>query len=371
MIFERNDSDPRDELVGMNPGHGTGTASIIMSAVAPPDVSGIITGAAPRVTLIPLRVATSVVHLSFLKLTRAITYAADHGHHVLSMSLGGPVPSYFLRRAIQSALDRGVILFASAGNYWPWVVYPAAYEEVVAVAACNCAQDIWALSSGGPGVDITAGGESVWMAGIQTDGRFTMGQASGTSFAAATVASIYALWLAHHGRDQLIARYGLGNLAGVFKEILMTAGVDTPDDWNRQRYGAGILNARKLLEAPLPDSPPAEGVFSLHAGPAPQGGRRHGCVCGVLPTLPPSTVYQTMAKVLGVDERKLGAVLSVFGEELRFHVATNPSVRDIITQYASGRLPLGLTVEAALAKNARFMHQRVAPAAAPDLGVAG
>ena len=57
---------------------------------------------------------------------------------MISMSLGGPFGSGFLERAIGRAVDSGLIVLAAAGNYWPWVVYPARYNEVVGVAAVNC-----------------------------------------------------------------------------------------------------------------------------------------------------------------------------------------------------------------------------------------
>jgi serine protease len=170
--------------VELNPGHGTSTASVIMSAVGSQAAPEFVTGAAPRVQLVPLRVSTSVIHLSYAKLTKALYYAADHGHHVVSMSLGGPFKSDFLLRAIRHAMGRGVILLGAAGNIWPWVVYPARYDEVIAVAACNCAREIWAWSSEGAAVDVTAAGESVWCA-FTGDGQdpFRVGQSSGTSYA--------------------------------------------------------------------------------------------------------------------------------------------------------------------------------------------
>ena len=128
-----------DPMVGRSPGHGTATASVIMSARASADEITVV-GSAPSATLVPLRVSTSVIHLSFKNLTRAIYHAVDRvGAHVISMSLGGPHHSQALEEAIEHALERGVIVLAAAGNVWPWVVYPARFERVIAVAACNCA----------------------------------------------------------------------------------------------------------------------------------------------------------------------------------------------------------------------------------------
>ncbi len=179
-----------------NPGHGTATASVIMSGEGSPR-SLAVSGVAPGAKLVPLRVATSVVHLSFTNLVRAIHFAVDQGHHILSMSLGGPFSSEALERAIERSVNEGLILLAAAGNYWPFVVWPALSEHVVAVAAGNCDDRPWRHSACGPAVDVTAPGESVWIARVEQDDRlkFTVEQSSGTSFAVATVAGMAALWL--------------------------------------------------------------------------------------------------------------------------------------------------------------------------------
>jgi len=76
-------------------------------------------------------------------------------------------------------------------------------------AACNNAREPWEGSSRGKAVAVTAPGENVWVAqpgdagGLGTD----VGPGSGTSFAVATVAGMAALWLAYHGRDNLLSRY--------------------------------------------------------------------------------------------------------------------------------------------------------------------
>lgn len=89
------------------------------------------------------------------------------------------------------AIARGVVILAAAGNVWPWVVYPARFDQVIAVAACNGAARIWRDSASGPAVDGTAPGESVWVARTgdspgPTDDHVDVG--SGTSFAVATTA---------------------------------------------------------------------------------------------------------------------------------------------------------------------------------------
>jgi subtilisin family serine protease len=326
--FVRRTPDAADPLEAGNPGHGTTTASVIMSATGgagPQFVSGV----APAATIVPLRVTPRVVLLGFDRLAEAIRYATDHGCHVISMSLGGVTPSGTLERAVAYAVSHGVVVLAAAGNVWPWVVYPARLDQVIACAACNCQRGVWGKSASGDTVDVTAPGETVWVARPGKD----VGQAddivdvgSGTSYAVATTAGACALWLAFHGRDALIARYGRGQIAAVFKEVLMTQGVDTPSGWRTDKYGAGILNAEKLLRAPLPSTPPAAGL-RVRASMAPRAQNDADRFLAYYPDVDPERVRRGLVRLLKTTARDLPVVLAEVGDELLFHVATNPDVR--------------------------------------------
>lgn len=326
--FVKRQADAVDPLEDGNPGHGTTTASVIMSAEGSlhlPFVSGV----APAATILPLRVTPRVLLLSFDRLAEAIHYATDKGCHVISMSLGGPTPSRTLARAISRAVDHGVIVLAAAGNVWPFVVYPARLDEVIACAACNCQRKVWKRSASGDTVDVTAPGESVWVARPGRDGGTdddVVAVGSGTSYAVATTAGACALWLAFHGRDALIGRYGASQLAAVFKELLMTHGVDTPSGWRTDKHGAGILNVEKLLKAPLPPTPPADGL-STRSSMAPRSVSDLEQFLTYFPDEDPARVRQGLARALQTTERELPLRLAELGDELVFHVATNPELR--------------------------------------------
>jgi thermitase len=102
--FVAGDADARDPLDPPNAGHGTSTASVLLSDANPserPRVQGV----APLATLVPLRVSNSVVHFSWARLTAALWRAIEGRSHVVSMSLGGPLPSFALHEAIEEAVD--------------------------------------------------------------------------------------------------------------------------------------------------------------------------------------------------------------------------------------------------------------------------
>ncbi len=323
--------DAIDPLEEGNPGHGTATGSVIMST----DGNGtmpFVAGIAPAATLLPLRVTPKVVIIAFDRLAEAIHYAIDKGCHVISMSLGGPVRSRTLERAIDRAVANGIVVLAAAGNVWPFVVYPARFDTVIACAACNCERKVWSRSASGPAVDVTAPGESVWVAragrnaGPDDDG---VAVGSGTSFAVATTAGACALWLAFHDRAALVARYGAAQVPAVFKEVLMTSGVQVPAGWNTRRHGAGILDVERLLKAPLPDTAPASGM-QLRSAARPRAESDVDLLTEYFPGVEPAEVRRGLVRWLATTDGELPALMATLGDEVLFHVATNADVRRAI-----------------------------------------
>ncbi len=329
---------PVDPLVDPHPSHGTKTASVIMSdAGAGPGASQWVSGAAPRALLIPYRVIKSVVVFNFAGVAKAIFRAVDNGCHLISMSLGGPLHSQALEDAVRHAVARDVIVLAAAGNVWPFVVYPAKLEQVIAVAATHCDDGPWKRSAHGDAVDVSAPGESVWRAEtLDAPARYALGRGTGTSFAVATAAGVTALWLAYHGRDRLIWRFGAGNLASVYRELLVTRGVRRPAGWDTDDYGAGIIDAEKLLKAALPDTAPAAAA----GGPKRKARRtRAGVVSDIsdfFPGMSPSRVRAALAKELRARDDELDSLLAEMGDEVVFHIATDAAFREALQERAAG-----------------------------------
>ncbi|WP_242055285.1 MULTISPECIES: S8 family peptidase [Nostocales] len=263
--FLKNDKDPKDELEAPStvllpaPSHGTYTSSLMSSPRGRqgnyPSGKGM-TGVAPGAKIIPLRVCYSVILLSVLNLAKAIEYAADNGAHVLSISLGCGLFNKRLRSAITYAQKRGLIIVAAAGNFVPYVVWPAAYEEVIAVTGCDAQGNIWKGSARGRQVDVTAPCDGVWCAKTKKKNgkiEYDVEPGTGTSLCTPQVAGVAALWLSYHGRDQLIQRYGAEKIPFIFNQILRDSCEKFPT-WQPNKFGEGIVNAEKVLAAPLPDN---------------------------------------------------------------------------------------------------------------------
>jgi thermitase len=108
-----------------------------------------------------------------------ITWEADRGVKVLSMSLGGG-PSTTLQNAVRYAASRDVLIVAAAGNDGNATLnYPAAYSEVVSVAATDSRDVRATFSNANADVEVAAPGVNILS--TWNDGGYRV--LSGTSMA--------------------------------------------------------------------------------------------------------------------------------------------------------------------------------------------
>jgi hypothetical protein len=244
LTGRRDATDPLQG--GLNPGHGTATASVVVS----PESLRVV-GSAPAARHAPVRAIESVVRIRQVTVARAIDWAVEHGAHVITMSLGG-LPSLALHRALRRAVDADVIVLAAAGNCVRTVVWPARYDECIAVGGTNAADGMWRGSCRGSAVDVSAPAQNVYTARVPRGAApgADVGQGQGTSFAVALTAGVAALWLAHHGRANLVAaaRARGETVQGMFRRLLR-ASARRPAGWNPFELGAGIVDAHALLLA--------------------------------------------------------------------------------------------------------------------------
>jgi subtilisin family serine protease len=122
-------------------------------------------------------------------LANGITWAADHGATVISMSLAGTADSSTLHSAVQYARSHGAVLVAAAGNSSSTAPsYPAAYSEVLGVAGTDNTDALYSWSNYGSWVKVAAPG-----CDYATLRGGTYGSFCGTSAATPVVAGVVAL----------------------------------------------------------------------------------------------------------------------------------------------------------------------------------
>jgi len=94
-------------------------------------------------------------------IANCLNWTANQGVKVISMSLGGG-ESDTLKTAVQNASNKGILLVAAAGNDGDATLnYPAAYPEVVSVAATDHNDQRASFSNANADVEIAAPGENI------------------------------------------------------------------------------------------------------------------------------------------------------------------------------------------------------------------
>lgn len=179
-------------------GHGTKVAGII--AARPRKGTGFV-GLAPEATIIPIRQNDEKNSGNDETMAKAIDHAIAQRAHVINISqdtekpLG---PNSALGRAVRRALEREIVVVASAGNDGlngrNKKTYPAAFDGVLAVAASDRNNERAAFSQPGDFVGVAAPGVDI----VSTVPRGGQCSDNGTSFSAPYVSGVAALLRAKH-----------------------------------------------------------------------------------------------------------------------------------------------------------------------------
>ena len=150
--FVDGDNDPKD----LN-GHGTHCAGIA-AAVTNNGVG--IAGTDWHARIMPVRVLNQYGVGYNSAITEGIIWAYQHGARILSLSLAGPSFSQTMQDAVNQAHAAGSLVVAAMGNNRAEnpTMYPAAYENVMAVAATGPDDAVTYYSQYGPHCDIAAPG---------------------------------------------------------------------------------------------------------------------------------------------------------------------------------------------------------------------
>jgi len=268
--FVNNDSHANDDF-----GHGTHVAgTIAQSTNNGYGVAGVAFGA----TLMPIKVLDARGQGGFDALARGVMFAADHGAHIINLSLSGRKSSQLLQDAIQYATNKGVLIVAAAGNSGGTVEYPAAYDSVIAVGAVDYRLQRARYSNFGSQLDLVAPGGDT---GADADGnglpdgilqetfrgeprRFALHNMEGTSMAAPHVAGVAAL---------LFALNPAATAAQV-RQVLETTARDLGAPGFDDNYGNGLIQAAAALaamgaQAPTPTPGPPSPTLSPTATTTP------------------------------------------------------------------------------------------------------
>lgn len=253
-LGEEGPGEGVDPLRYQMDGHGTRVASVICG-FDPAGPGRPYLGVAPRVPVVPVRIANHVVisHAQ-RELASALDYLVGAGVSVVNLSMGflPRTQMSVLRHAIDRAYEAGVIFVCAAGQPLSSVVSPAHSRRTIAVAGCTRDGIPWGKSAHGGSVDWTAPAVAISRAQSAPGGRFDYGgTGDGTSYAAAATSAAAALWVARH-EPQLAATYAQAwQRVEAFRAVARSTARPMPNQ-RPGSFGAGILDIAALLDEPLP-----------------------------------------------------------------------------------------------------------------------
>lgn len=241
------DNDPADIS-----GHGTHCAGIVAA-----ENNGIgVVGVAAGCKIMSLRAGfimksgDSIAELfSDDAVSLAITYAVDNGAHIICLSL--PISSESCKNACDYAYENGVIVVAAAGdNDSEQKLYPAAYDNVIAVSATNNADQKTWFSNYGDWTDIAAPGYSMLSTVPLSVDPSGYKELSGTAMSCSYAAGVLGLVLSFHS-ELIPSAEGLAPAERKQRldKIIQTLqhGADMP--LSGQYIGAGRVNIDKTLRS--------------------------------------------------------------------------------------------------------------------------
>lgn len=181
-------------------GHGTHCAGII-AAVANNNFG--IAGIAPEASLYSVKVFNNMGTGESADIIQGVNRAAANGADVISMNFENYCFDQALQKAVNEAANQGVVLVAAAGNEGSnQKSYPAAFDNVIAVAGTDADNKLTATTNYGKWVDVAAPGEAMLSTlpiGYEVEGctyeSTGYGYMSGTSMASSVVTGIVALMM--------------------------------------------------------------------------------------------------------------------------------------------------------------------------------
>ncbi|MBY7114872.1 S8 family serine peptidase [Bacillus sp. 17RED48] len=208
-------------------GHGTAIAGIIINQnTSNPSESS------KNVELYDVKVLSETGKGEIKEFIKGIEWCIKQDVDIMNISFGVQVHYPELEKAINKAIDSGIIVVAASGNTFGFGVdYPAKYKDVISISSVdkNFKRPISAAKGK---IDFVAPGEKI----LSTDKNGGYSEFSGTSFAAAYasnyIAELLASELNSKGKDINSFRV---------KELLINLSKDLGVDGFDSSYGYGVL----------------------------------------------------------------------------------------------------------------------------------
>ncbi len=236
--FVNNNPDPWDDncLSLYRTCHGTHVSGII--AAEHNDIG--VVGVAPGADIYAVKVLDGGGFGTASLIVSGIEWAKDNGMNIISMSIESYENNTAVLDAVNAAYNSGVLLVAAGGNTAGGpVLYPAAYDSVIAVTAIDQNGQRASFSPIDQKIEVAAPGIR-----INSTVQGGYGFLSGTSMAAPHVTGVAALIFSTNFADiNGDGKRDNKDVREIIKNTAFDAGIPGKDDI----YGYGIVDASKAL----------------------------------------------------------------------------------------------------------------------------
>lgn len=213
-------------------GHGTHVSGVIAAKTNNKDG---IAGMTWKSKLMPVKAIGADGSGSAVDIAQGIYWATDNGADVINLSVGNYTSSAALQEACRYAYDNNVVLVAASGNdASDQPSYPAAYDEVLSVAAVDHRKERADFSNFGDYVDVAAPGVDIPSTYIYSD----YASLSGTSMACPHVAALAALVRSVHPDMK----------SHDVMELIRNSALDLGPPGHDQLYGYGMIDVSSTLK---------------------------------------------------------------------------------------------------------------------------
>lgn len=168
-------------------GHGTHVAGVIAGKRNDQGIAGV----APDANIYAVKALDQNGEGNLDDVLQAIDWSIANGMDIINLSLGMTESDPLLEEIINQAFQSGILVVGASGNKGESnsVLYPALYENVIAVSAVDAKLNLTAFSSTGAAVEYSAPGINI----VSTFLNGSYGTANGTSQAAPHVVGMLAL----------------------------------------------------------------------------------------------------------------------------------------------------------------------------------
>ncbi|MCK5126965.1 MAG: S8 family serine peptidase [candidate division Zixibacteria bacterium] len=209
-------------------------------------VTGLIALTAPKCKVLPIRAFDGDGIGNSFAIAKSIYHAIDMNVDVINMSFGMNEYNTLVEIACSTAIAAGITIVAAGGNDGSISpVYPAAFNNVIAVSAVDSNDVLATFSNFGSYIDICAPGVKLYSS---LAGEYNWGTWSGTSFASALVSATCVLAL---DLDKDMSAAAMEKHIRNTAETKLMSGNITPHDFT---YGYGRLNTANAVWSLKPGS---------------------------------------------------------------------------------------------------------------------